>query len=240
VVRPVVSLYGLWWKLAEIKPCRDSDRCSGVGEHSSGHIFAGTYFGGGVFRSADNGDSWTPVNNGLDCGNIWSLAVNPVGTIFAGTAGCGTGVYRSTNNGDSLTLINIGLTSTDVSALAVNGSDYHVFAGTHPMGKGGGMFRSTNDAKQWSDVSSGLLPPRGNVWAVASGGTASGDLPMPKLVASSCSAAFNHRRGASQSKNQGASSPDATDYGQAQAASLSPVISQVAFSQGRTHFGDSR
>jgi photosystem II stability/assembly factor-like uncharacterized protein len=35
----------------------------------SGHIFAGTYFGG-VFRSTNNGDSWTPVNNGLDCGNI--------------------------------------------------------------------------------------------------------------------------------------------------------------------------
>ena len=100
-----------------------------------GHILAG-----GVFRSTDNGDSWTPVNNGLDCGNIWSLAINPVGTIFAGTAGCGTGVYRSTDNGDSWTLANIGLTSTDVAAPAVNGSNYHVFAGTHSiMGKGGGM-----------------------------------------------------------------------------------------------------
>jgi photosystem II stability/assembly factor-like uncharacterized protein len=182
----------------------------------SGHIFAGTYSGGGVFRSTDNGDSWTPVNNGLDCGSIWSLAINPVGTIFAGTAGCGTGVYRSTDNGDSWTLANIGLTSTDVAALAVNGSNYHIFAGTHSiMGEGGGMFRSTdngntwteqnggfaaldvnsvvispighifagaaggvfrsiNDGDQWSDVSSGLLPPGGNVWAVATGGIASG------------------------------------------------------------------
>ena len=54
---------------------------------SSGHIFAGTYFGGGVFRSTDNGGLWAPVNTGLDCGNIWSLAINPVGTIFAGAAG---------------------------------------------------------------------------------------------------------------------------------------------------------
>jgi photosystem II stability/assembly factor-like uncharacterized protein len=99
----------------------------------SGHIFAGTYFGGSVFKSADNGDSWTPVNNGLDCGNLWSLAIIPAGTIFAGTAGCGTGVYCSTDNGDSWTLANIGLTSTDVAALAANGSNYHVFAGTHSI-----------------------------------------------------------------------------------------------------------
>jgi photosystem II stability/assembly factor-like uncharacterized protein len=125
--------------------------------NSSGHIFAGTYFGGGVFRSTDNGDSWTPVNNGLDCGNIWSLAINPVGTIFAGTAGCGTGVYRSTDNGDSWTLASIGLTSTDVAALAVNGSNYHVFAGTHSiMGEGGGMFRSTDSGDSWTEQNNGF------------------------------------------------------------------------------------
>ena len=112
-----------------------------------GHIL-----GGVVFRSTDNGDSWTPVNNGLDCGNIWSLAIIPVGTIFAGKAGYGTGVDRSTDNGDSWTLANIGLTSTDVSALAVNGSNYHVFAGTHSiMGKEGGMFRSTDSGDTWTE-----------------------------------------------------------------------------------------
>ena len=30
-----------------------------------------------------------------------------------------------------------------------------------------------NDADQWSDVSGGLLPPGGNVWAVTTGGIAS-------------------------------------------------------------------
>jgi len=147
------------------------------------------------------------VNNGLDCGSIWSLAINSNGTIFAGTAGCGTGVYRSTDNGDSWTLVNTGLTSTDVAALAINGST--IFAGTHSiMGQGGGMFRSTdngdtwteqnnhltaldvnsvainflghifagaaggvfrstNDGDPWTDVSGGLLPPGGNIWALA-------------------------------------------------------------------------
>ena len=147
------------------------------------------------------------MNEGLDCGNIWSLAIHSGGTIFAGTAGCGTGVYRSTDNGDSWTLVNTGLTSTDVAALASDGSN--IFAGTRSiMGQGGGMFRSTdngdtwteqntgfaardvnavvlneagyiftgtaggvfrsiNDAEGWSNVSSGLVPPGGNVWALA-------------------------------------------------------------------------
>ena len=146
----------------------------------SGHIFAGTYFGGSVFRSTDNGDSWTPVKNGLDCGNIWSLVIIPVGTMFVGTAGCGTGVYHSTDNGDSWTLANIGLTSTDVAALAVNGSNYHVFAGTHSiMGKGGGMFRSTDNGDTWTgqnggftarDVNSVVINPIGHIFAGAAGG----------------------------------------------------------------------
>ena len=31
----------------------------------SGDIFAGTYFGGGVFRSSDNGGTWSEQNHGL-------------------------------------------------------------------------------------------------------------------------------------------------------------------------------
>ena len=36
----------------------DRHQCSGVGDQCAGHIFAGT-FSSGVFRSTDNGDTWT-------------------------------------------------------------------------------------------------------------------------------------------------------------------------------------
>jgi hypothetical protein len=58
--------------------------------NAAGAIFLGADLvndAGGAFRSADNGGSWTPVNNGLECGNIWSLAINSTFEIFAGTAG---------------------------------------------------------------------------------------------------------------------------------------------------------
>ena len=57
--------------------------------NSSGHIFAGTYGGVGVFRSEDNGDSWTAVNTGLTITSVRALAINASGHIFAGTVGGG-------------------------------------------------------------------------------------------------------------------------------------------------------
>lgn len=122
-----------------------------------------------MFRSTDNGDSWTPVNNGLACGNIWSLAIHGNGTIFAGTAGCGDGIYRSTDNGDSWTLANTGLTSTDVAALAINPRNGYIFAGTQSqMGQGGGMFRSTDNGESWTEQHSGFSALDVNAVAVNS------------------------------------------------------------------------
>jgi len=172
----------------------------------NGHVFAGTYQNGGVFRSNDDGDSWTPVNTGLTCGNVVALAVNASGDLFAGTTGCGAGVFRSTDDGDHWELVNAGLTSTDVTALAV-ASNGHLFAGTvSQFGVGGGVFRSIDNGDTWTpagldqhdvnaltagpydllfagvaggvfesryegytwdDVSAGLVPPGGNVWALA-------------------------------------------------------------------------
>jgi len=59
--------------------------------NSSGDIFAGG-IGGEVFRSTDNGDNWTQINNGLTNTDVRALAINSSGDIFAGTHG--GGVYR--------------------------------------------------------------------------------------------------------------------------------------------------
>ncbi len=114
--------------------------------NTSGHIFAGTY--GGVYRSTNNGDSWTPVNTGLTGSVVFALALNTSEHIFAGTYG---GVYRSTNNGDSWTPINTGLVSIGVFALASNTSG-HIFAGTDD-----GIYRSTNNGDNWTLVNTDLM-----------------------------------------------------------------------------------
>src|SRR5262245_57698647 len=62
-----------------------------LARNSIGNIFVGTQ-GGGVFRSIDNGESWTGINNGLTATNVRALAISSVDHVFAGTFG---GVFRS-------------------------------------------------------------------------------------------------------------------------------------------------
>jgi lipid-binding SYLF domain-containing protein len=110
--------------------------------NSSGDVFAGT-FGGGVFRSTDNGNSWI---NTYFTNQTVVLVINSSGDIFAGTFG--SGVFRSTDNGDTWSVINNGLTNTSVRALAINNSSGAIFAGT----TFDGLFRSTDNGDTWNQT----------------------------------------------------------------------------------------
>ena len=54
-----------------------------IAVNSAGDLFAGT-MGRGVFRSTNNGDSWTDYNTSLTNLHVQSLAINSNGYIFAG------------------------------------------------------------------------------------------------------------------------------------------------------------
>jgi uncharacterized protein (TIGR03437 family) len=116
---------------------------------------------GSVFRSANNGENWTRVNNGLTPRigeKVYALAA--IGTtIFAGTA---DGVFRSTNNADSWTKASGGLPNRTIRSLAVIGTT--IFAGTT-----GAVFRSTNGGESW--VATGALQTGSEVDALVVSGT---------------------------------------------------------------------
>jgi photosystem II stability/assembly factor-like uncharacterized protein len=94
--------------------------------------------GGGMFRSSDNGDTWTEQNNGFTALDVNSVAINSSGHVFAGAAG---GVFRSRDDGDNWSDVSSGLLPPggNVWALAIDSSGF-AFAGT----AGGGVFRSVN------------------------------------------------------------------------------------------------
>ena len=112
---------------------------------SSQTVYAGTQ-GGGVFKSTNDGASWSAVISGL---TVYSLAIDPSSsqTVYAGSYGC---VFKSTNGGGTWSADTSGLSTTAVHSLAIDpSSSQTVYAGTS-----GGVFKSTNGGASWSAVTS--------------------------------------------------------------------------------------
>ena len=59
--------------------------------HTDGQLFAGTA-SGGVFRSTDNAETWTAINDGLTNLSITALTITSDGILFASTE---AGVFHS-------------------------------------------------------------------------------------------------------------------------------------------------
>jgi uncharacterized protein (TIGR03437 family) len=108
-------------------------------------LFAGTV--NGVYRTTDNGISWTPVNNGMGRHIVRALTVKN-NVLFAGTFLYG--VYRSTDKGASWVPANNGLANKDVNAFVAN--DSALFAGTDR-----GIYRTTDNGVSWTSVGNGLV-----------------------------------------------------------------------------------
>lgn len=114
---------------------------------------------GGVFRSVNNGTSWTIINSGLTSYDVTALVIKHNELMFAGTRWDGyigrySGVFRSTNNGVSWTIVGSGFPpNSDVNALAIN-SLGHIFAGTPYTGvaSSSGLFLSTDNGNSWQQT----------------------------------------------------------------------------------------
>jgi len=147
--------------------------------NSNGHIFAsvssGPWVYRGLFRSADDGNSWINI---LDSTVVNEIAINENGNILAGI---NNSVFRSNDNGENWTQlfsvsalinemvfnsngnlfiatngagvfrdsiqINDGLTDLNVLSLAVNSGGY-IFAGTNNSG----VFRSTQSTTPVKEI----------------------------------------------------------------------------------------
>lgn len=105
-------------------------------------LFAGTY-GNGVFRSEDNGTTWTAINANLLSRNILSLLATDY-QVFAGTP---NGVFVSIDNGTNWT--SVGLQGDSVYSLTMTNNA--LFAMTS-----GGVFFTTSNGSSWTDVTTGL------------------------------------------------------------------------------------
>ncbi|MCE3280186.1 MAG: BNR/Asp-box repeat protein [Bacteroidetes bacterium] len=101
----------------------------------------------GVYRSTNNGSSWSESNQGILATEILGVASTGT-TAFAGSSR--TGVYISNNSGASWTRSNNGLTSYDINSMVIKGSSIFVSAGYE------NVFRSTDNGATWVSASSGI------------------------------------------------------------------------------------
>lgn len=104
----------------------------------------------GVYRSTNNGGSWTSATTQPDNTEIRALVINPLTptTLYTGTYG--GGVYRSTDSGDHWTACsNTGLADLNVLSLVSN-STGGLYAGTE-----NGVYSST-DCDSWTTINIGL------------------------------------------------------------------------------------
>lgn len=111
---------------------------------------------GVVYRSTNEGISWTPVLQNIPNGNqqdwAYDLIVNPKNHCMVFAAMHEYGVYRSLNCGDSWSSMNgNGLSDLSGRALAINpdgtGSDALYYATWHRTG----VYKSTNNGSNWTN-----------------------------------------------------------------------------------------
>ncbi|MBI3355398.1 MAG: hypothetical protein HY038_01245 [Nitrospirae bacterium] len=107
-------------------------------------IFAGT-FDGGVFRSADGGNTWRSISRALPNDSIRGIVLNDQGLIVA----TGNGIFKTVDKGKQWMPVNKGLTNLAIQVLIGSG-DGGLYAGTSA-----GVFRS-DDGLTWVAVNQGL------------------------------------------------------------------------------------
>ncbi len=111
-------------------------------------LYTGTYYGG-IFRSTDEGASWTACNNGMTSLGIGALCTDNE-TVYAGA---GTnGLYRSTDNGQSWETFPGLWASYSISCIAAQGDN--IYVGT----AGGGFIASNDGGATWFTAMNGIEP----------------------------------------------------------------------------------
>ncbi len=119
----------------------------GITVDKIGNIYAGTN-GEGVFKSIDQGHSWTAVNNGLKLPNdfitgvVYDISCASNNYLYA--TRWGSGIFRSTNEGSSWTQLTTNMDLGGTNRLYIDDNDNIYFGVTKYI------YRSTDLGLTWS------------------------------------------------------------------------------------------
>ena len=113
---------------------------------SGNFIYAGLW-GQGVYRTSDNGATWTDASNGMVIKAVQALLSDNSGNIYAGTFG--GGIYKTTDGGSNWTSTAMNYPHVWSLGKTSNGV---IVAGTY----GNGLYLSGDGGNSWQPQTSGL------------------------------------------------------------------------------------
>lgn len=161
---PVQAYSGMRWRM--IGPFRGGRSVTATGVPGSHDTYYFGAVGGGVWKTANSGRTWSPVFDSIPVASIGALAVAPSSpaTIYVGTGEAdirsdlsfGAGVYKSTDDGR--TWQSLGLEETrHIGRIIVDPHDANkvlVAALGHAYGpnRERGVFRTTDGGRTWAQV----------------------------------------------------------------------------------------
>src|SRR5439155_11678834 len=150
---------GSWSAANAGQPDTATPRALAIDPTSPSTLYA-VVSGSGIYKSADGGGSWTPINTGLTNLLTLSLAIDPATptTIYAGAESSQpppSVVFKSTDGGATWNEARTGIPNTAVLALAVDPtSSSTVYAGTPD-----GVYKTTDGAASWAITALRRQPP---------------------------------------------------------------------------------
>lgn len=106
-----------------------------------------------IYRSTDNGDSWTPSTTTLPFGVINEIAENPANRDILYAAHGFSGIYKSVDGGDTWIAMNTGLGSTFCTSVVVDPLATNTLLATCS-----GLHRSIDAGTNWTSVTATGLP----------------------------------------------------------------------------------
>jgi hypothetical protein len=108
--------------------------------------------GPGVFKSLDEGATWTAINHGLESTtlNIGAIAIHPQNPDIVYLGELNSGIHKTLDGGKTWFLANNGLLKTDIRALAIDPENPDtIYTGAEL----GGVWKSGNGGDSWRNIS---------------------------------------------------------------------------------------
>ena len=145
---------GASWTPSHTGYLTKSARGVAVDPTDSSHVYAGSFFAGGLFKSVDGGASWSRRKFGSAAIYVWVPAVDPAepNIVYAGTQG--DGLWKSADYGDTWTRLT-GVPAT-VQGVAIDPTNNQRVIASTPNG----LWKSETGGQTWANV---LATPAWNV-----------------------------------------------------------------------------